>query len=107
MTRHQTPGLGVLLEVWGHQTPCDQVFLCLPEQTDVWNTVAGYVLQQLLQCKVGRRRVQLLCLEKCGVPTARGRRLQRLFPSPESWKLTPKVPTEGLTGTTQARYHLW
>nr|XP_038027739.1 coiled-coil domain-containing protein 81-like [Anas platyrhynchos] len=51
VSRHQTSGLGVLLEVWDHQTHCDQVFLCFPEQTDVWNAVANYVLQQLLQYK--------------------------------------------------------
>lgn len=39
---HQTLALGVLQELWDHQTQRDQVFLCFPEQTDVWNAVATH-----------------------------------------------------------------
>lgn len=83
--------------MWDHQTHCDQVFLCFPEQTDVWNAVANYVLQQLLQYKVGRRRVQLLCLASPsqGSPHSSGPRAVVTLPLPGKQGTHPKSPHRG------------
>lgn len=54
----------------------------------------------------GDTRILLVCSEGWGVSVALGCGLQLLFPSSESRKLTPKVPTSGQTGLVAGWYHL-
>lgn len=85
----------------------DLVFLGFPEQMAVWDAVADYIQEQLLLHEVGQDPRCPRPPRWVGSPHGPGHGLLALFPSSQSRKFTPNVPTDGQTGLVQGWWHLW